>query len=81
MIGFTVQSSKFMCFITLNGKEICLLDDVHLIETKRLAPPTISTNDHSDKRFQRTNLAGVNSAIMETTTVIVHESMVGSYCW
>ena len=57
---------------------MCLLDDVRLIESEVLAPPTASTFERSI-----TKLASyiMNTAILGLSSAIVRGSMIGSHCW
>ena len=54
---------------------MCLLGDVCLTENEKLAPPTVGTK----QALKLTKPASLKSANMETTTVVVHESMFGSH--
>ena len=51
-----------------------LLDNVRLIESDVLAPPTAST-------FERSIIKLASSAILGLSSVIVHGSMIGSHRW
>ena len=51
-----------------------LLDDVRLIESEILAPPTAST-------FERSITKVMNTAILGISSVIVHGNMIGSHHW
>ena len=53
-----------------------LLDDMRLIESEVLAPPTARTLACSI-----TKLAIMNTAILGINSVIVHGSMIGSHRW
>ena len=55
---------------------MCLLDDVRLIESKVLAPPTASMFERSI-----TKLASYNTAVLGISSKIVHGSMIGSHRW
>ena len=55
---------------------MCLLGDVCLIESEKLALPSVGTSKRST---WVTRPAGLKSASMETTTVVVHECMTGSH--
>ena len=52
-----------------------LLGDVHLIENENLVPPTIGT-----RAIPVNQASKLKSVIMETTTVVVYKSMIGSHC-
>ena len=53
-----------------------LLGDVRLIENVELAPPTVGTYEQA---LELTKPASLKSVSMETTTVVVHEIMIGSH--
>ena len=55
---------------------MCLLDDVRLIESEVLAPPTASTFVRSV-----TKLASYEHSDSWKSSVIVHGSMIGSHHW
>ena len=52
-----------------------LLGDVRLIENEKLAPPTVH-----ERVLELTKPASLKSASIETTTVIVQKSILGSHC-
>ena len=54
-----------------------LLDDVHLIESEVLAPPTASMFECSII----TLASYINTVILGISSVIVHGSMIGSHRW
>ena len=54
-----------------------LLDDVRLIESEVLAPPTASTFERSIIKVASL----MNTAILGLSSVIVHGSMIGSHRW
>ena len=51
-----------------------LLDDVRLIESEVLAPPTASTFERSITKLASYEMLGISY-------VIVHRSMIGSHRW
>ena len=52
-----------------------LLGDVHLIEKEKIGP----AHCWHKQALELTKPASLKSVSMETTTVVVHERMIGSY--
>ena len=58
---------------------MCLLGDVRLIENTKLASESPRATVGTSERLTLPRPASLKSVSMETTTVVVHESMIGSH--